>query len=122
MDELILEGTKKTLNVRCTHGFIEFSGCSITGNPRIFFQPVFDWIRRYIKNPAEITIVNCHIEYLDTASLKYLNEIFFLLVGIKSRSADIRINWKVSDNDPEILDIGQILEKRLKYNFNFIYE
>ena len=119
MDNLLIEATHKTLRIKCIKGLIEFSGCSIIDDPLPFFTPVSDWVKSYIINPPKETVVNCRFDYVDTASFKHIFLIFKQLEKINN-DRGVDVNWHVENNDPEILELGEILEGKLKFKFHYI--
>jgi hypothetical protein len=120
MQNLIIKATPKSFEVNCQSGFIEIKGCSIVNDPKVFFKPVQNWINAYLKNPPESTVIDLKIEYIDSASTKNILEILQLLEKIKINNKSVLLNWYYDDNDPEILEIGEILSGRSKIPFKFI--
>ncbi len=119
MNELNIPATEKTLGIHCSKGILEFKGCSILSNPDIFFSPLFDWLKEYINDPEKETIINCHFEYIDSASFKNVFKLFKELEDINVDHTVI-INWHYDNNDPEILELGELLDNRIRYEINFI--
>ena len=95
-------------------------GCSIANDPRSFFNPIINWVREYIKYPAELTEVICKFDYIDTASFKHLFTILQELVIINKDSTKVVVKWHYYYEDPEILELGEILQGRLDLNFELI--
>jgi hypothetical protein len=119
MNELIIEPTRKTLKIKCVKGLVEFSGCSIIDDPVPFFSSVIEWVKAYIKTPPQATVVNCKFDYVDTASFKFIFLIFKELEKINNDHG-VSVNWYVENNDPEILELGEILESKVRFKFNYI--
>ena len=118
MNNLHIEPTVKTLKISGEKGLIEFIGCSILDNPIPFFHPVHDWINTYLKDPPQETVVNCKFEYIDTSSFKHIYLLFKELEKINN-DCKIVVNWYVEDSDPEILELGEMLDNRVRFKFNF---
>lgn len=119
MEPLIIKPTKKTLSVELTNGELNFSGCSINNDPKSFFNPVTKWVGDYSNNPPEETIVNVKFEYIDSASVKAFYEILRELKNA-TRFKKIRLNWYFDIDDPEILELGEIIQSKLDIEFSFI--
>ena len=119
MKPLLIEPSHKTLKISCNIGLIEFSGRSIMNDPIPFFNPVETWIKNYVKDTPDETVVNCRFEYIDTASFKH---IYILLKELEKIDGNFKvtINWYVENNDPEILELGNILDNRINFTFNYI--
>ena len=120
MEDLILKPQNKTLDISCTQGTISMSGNSLLPDPRKFFKPVFDWVTEYVTNPAKKTVVNLNFEYIDTSSVQAVFDILKILKEIPDSDERVLVNWYFEFDDPELLEVGEIMEGRLKLNFNYL--
>ncbi len=121
MKELIIEKTNKTLEVTCLEGLLNFTGCSITNDPKVFFNPIKDWVREYVKRPEKTTKVNMKFDYIDTASVKYIYEILSDLKVVSGKPGmTLAVDWFFEFDDPEILELGEIIQSKVGIEFNFI--
>jgi len=119
MDELHIKPTKKTLQIDCTPGSITLEGNSILSDPEKHFQPVRDWITHYVKNPNPVTQVHLRFEYIDTASVHSVLNLLKILKEIPDTENRVNINWFYDFDDPELLEVGEIIEGRLGIKFNY---
>lgn len=119
MKDLYIKSTEKSFEVSLKDSHISFSGCSINNDPRNFFVPIREWVREYLKDPASTTVLDFKIEYIDTSTVKYLFEILRELVVVKSDKYGFVVNWHYEKYDPEILELGEILQNKLDVKFNF---
>ena len=121
MNDLIMEGKKDSLEIICkSDGNISLTGNSILPNALKFFQPVYDWITEYLKTPAENTVVTLKIEYIDTSSVQALFDMLKMLREMPEYEDRLMVNWYFEYDDPELLEVGEIMEGRLKIKFNYI--
>ena len=120
MDDLIIKPTDKSLAVEISYGNLNFKGRSILTDPKTFFDPINDWVIRYMKKPAEETVVNIKLEYIDTASTQSLYQILRQLVGLKKEELTMQVNWFIEDEDPEMKELGEMIEQRLGIEFQYI--
>lgn len=120
MDDLIIKPTEKSLAVEISDGALNFRGRSILTDPKSFFDPVHNWVTKYLKKPAEETIVNIQLEYIDTASTQALYQILRLLVGLNKMDLSLKVNWYIEDEDPEMRELGEMIEQRLGVEFQYI--
>ncbi len=120
MDDLIINPTDKSLAVDISYGIMNFTGRSILTDPKVFFDPVNNWVNKYLKTPAEETVVNVKLEYIDTASTQSLYQILRLLNGVRKRDLVLMVNWYVEDEDPEMMELGEMIEQRLGIEFQYI--
>lgn len=120
MNDLYIEPSRKSLEVKCIHGEISFTGNSILSDPKAFFGRVFDWIHEYLNYPAETTVVNFRLDYVDTASVQQILELITHLKELRTGGHKLVVNWYYEMNDPELLELGEIMDGRLGLDFNFI--
>jgi len=120
MTELTLKPREDSLAIECREGSISMKGNSILAYPRKFFQPVTDWVTEYVKEPAPQTDVLLKFDYIDTASVQSVFDILKLLKQIPNHEDRVLVNWYFEFDDPELLEVGEIMEARLKLKFNFV--
>jgi hypothetical protein len=120
MEELFIKKKKDAPEIICREGSVSMKGNSILADPKAFFQPVTDWIGEYIKNPAETTSVDLEFDYVDTASVQSVFSILKLLKKIPRHEKRVVVNWYYEFDDPELLEVGEIMQTRLGLNFNFV--
>jgi hypothetical protein len=120
MNDLIIKPTDKSLAVDISYGILNFTGRSILTDPKVFFDPVNSWVEKYLKNPARETVVNVKLEYIDTASTQSLYQILRLLNGVRKKGLVLMMNWYIEDQDPEMKELGEMIEQRLGIEFQYI--
>jgi hypothetical protein len=120
MEELFIKKKKDAPEIICREGSVSMKGNSILADPKAFFQPVTDWIGEYIKDPAETTSVDLEFDYVDTASVQSVFSILKLLKKIPRHEKRVVVNWYYEFDDPELLEVGEIMQTRLGLNFNFV--
>ncbi len=120
MEELVIKRKKDAPGILCRDGFISMNGNSILADPKAFFQPVTDWVLQYVTNPAETTKVDLEFDYVDTASVQSVFSIIKVLKKIPYSEKRVVVNWHYEFDDPELLEVGEIMQTRLGLNFNFV--
>jgi hypothetical protein len=120
MDDLIIKPTDKSLAVDISYGLFNFKGRSILTDPKLFFEPINNWVARYLKQPAEETVVNVKLEYIDTASTQSLYQILRQLNSVRKKGLVLMVNWYIEDEDPEMRELGEMVEQRLGIEFQYI--
>jgi hypothetical protein len=120
METLNIRPTPQSFEISCEGGLIEVKGCSIINDPKVFFKPLQTWIRNYLKDPSDKTIINLKIDYIDTPSIRVFLDHLKLLEKININGRTVSLNWYYDPNDQEILKLGEILSSRLSIPFNFI--
>ena len=77
MEDLYLKKTFNSPEVEfiADKGELSLEGRSIPEDPGEFFELLIDWINEYFLNPAENTVMNIRLEYINSGSSKYLLEL-----------------------------------------------
>ena len=120
MENITIEPTKKSLEVECSPGYFKLSGNSILSDPRKFFKPIVEWIEQYTQSPEDLTTVDLKLEYVDTASVQSVFDIMRMFKPLQEMKKDVVVNFYFEFDDPELLELGEIMEGRLGIKFNFI--
>lgn len=116
MDPLILDTTDSTPAVYLdkSTGKFEISGRSLPEEALAFYQPVLEWINRYLDDPNESTTFVFKMDYINSASIRALNDILTLLEKLFLKGNKLNIEWKYNIDDSELRDTGE--------EFSEIYE
>jgi hypothetical protein len=103
-------------------GTIKFTGRLIPENAEDFFNPIEEWINEYFKNPAEITIVEICIEYINSTGTTYLLDIIHKItcIHLQKNTKKFAINWYYRDEDEDMLEKGRFFSMDLGLPFNYI--
>ncbi|GIV42273.1 MAG: hypothetical protein KatS3mg034_1583 [Vicingaceae bacterium] len=101
-------------------GLIEIKGRSLPENVSQVYEPLFQWIQEYIKNPRSTTTLNIQLEYFNTSTSKALMEIFNQLSILKQKGLDIKINWYYEEDDPDMEEQGEMFGKLTKLPIEMI--
>jgi hypothetical protein len=120
MEELILKSKKDTPHIYCGDGKISMKGNSILADPKAFFLPVSLWVEEYVTTKPKMTEVELNFDYVDTASVQSIFSILKILKKIPGYQNRVVVNWYYEIDDPELLEVGEIMQTRLNLNFNFV--
>ena len=88
-------------------GMIKIGGRSRIADVDEFIKQIDDWIDEYICNPADITCVDFHLEYLSTKNQKFYITLLNKIEPIKLKNKKYIINWYYDEGDEDILEIGR---------------
>jgi len=77
LKDIFIEPTNKTPQIDFNHltGDLIFSGRSIPENATELYEPVHDWVIKYIDKPRPTTNLRLNLEYFNTASSIWLAKI-----------------------------------------------
>lgn len=117
----MIKGTAETPEVilNRTEGLISFSGRSLPENPRIFYNPIKNWIKNYSESPAEKTKVVFDLEYFNTASSKMILEIIEIIREIYSSTDNLTMEWHYMEDDEDMLEAGEDFSEVADVKFNY---
>lgn len=119
MEHLQIKKTKSTPQVDFNgNGMLTISGRSFSEDPRLFFNPLIEWVRNLSVNTVTLEI---RMDYLNTSSTKMMNELI-KTIDANSRVADKVINWYFEDDDEDMIEVGQIIEENTFSTSFFFYE
>ena len=123
MDNLIIEGSKKTpyINFDKNSGIFHIKGRSVPENSYEFYNPLLVWVDEYAKQPSSSIILKIELDYFNTSSSKFLFEIFKKLKVIAvNNNSEIKVEWYYDDGDEEMENSGQDFMDILDIPFSFI--
>lgn len=100
-------------------GILEIEGRSITEDVFSFWQPLVDWVEQYVKTPADITKVVFFLEYTNSSSNKYINEMMKHLETCALNGCKVEVVWRYEEDDESILMLGQDLDALISIPFQF---
>jgi hypothetical protein len=115
LERLIIEGSEETPNIvfDSSAPTLTISGKSLPENAFSFYQPVITWLKSYIENPNEETILEVNLEYFNSGSLKQVFNVLFIMEELVARSKTAKIVWKYKKGDELMLEKGIEFEKFL---------
>jgi hypothetical protein len=121
VDELKILATKHTPEIDLNpDGVIEISGRSMIEDVNVFSKQLEAWINEYILNPAYITCIDFHMEYLATNNLKFYIDLLARILSVKLKDKKCIINWYFDEGDEDILEKGENISSSLTFPFNYI--
>jgi len=99
-------------------GVIEINGRSLPENVDTFYDPLIEWVKKYIENPRPKTTIEFGFIYLNSSSSKKILE---LLMVLKKLLIDhkLKIIWNYKTHDEDMLEEGKDFAKMTKLDFNF---
>jgi len=121
MNELRISPKKNTPEVILDpKGTIKLTGRSMGENVTEFFKQIEDWVDEYICDPADITCVEFHMEYLPTFTTRFYISFLSKISSVKLTNKKVNINWYYDEGDEDILEKGECISSVLDIPFNFV--
>jgi hypothetical protein len=102
-------------------GVFEMKGKSIPENSKVFYTSMFEWLDKYVAQPASHTTLDIQLDYFNTSSAKCVIDLFKKLESIeKNNLGKVIINWHYNEDDGDMQEAGQDYQSIVKVNFNLI--
>lgn len=102
-------------------GLIELRGKSIPENSFEFYEPLYEWLDEYQKQPQPNTSVDLYMEYFNTSSSKEFIRFFKRLEDLnKSGKTSVKITWYYESDDEEMMEMGDSLQKEVELPIEII--
>lgn len=123
MDNFYIEGSHyiPQINFVADTGVLEISGESYHEYTLEFFQPIFDWLKKYTEEEAKKITLNFRMTYFNTSSSRRFLEIMNLLEDYHfSKNGDVTINWYYEINDLDMLESGEEYAEDVRIPFHLI--
>ncbi len=116
-----IQPTKSTPEISLDpNGMIRIKGRSMIGNIVEFSRQIDDWIDKYLLNPADLTCVDFHLEYLNTNNLIFYVSLLKKIETVKLKDKKFMINWYYEEGDEDIIEKGEYISSVLDVPYNFI--
>ncbi|MFW6225097.1 MAG: DUF1987 domain-containing protein [Bacteroidota bacterium] len=102
------------------HESFWLTGDSYPENILSVYNPIFEWVDEYVKQPNPTTVFNFKMDYFNTASAKSILDILTQLESLHHSGNDVLIKWHYKENDEEMLDGGEGYAELVDIPFEFI--
>lgn len=100
-------------------GSLSLTGKSIPQDPTLFYVPLMKQLDEYVANPAPETTVEINLQYFNTPSAKYLQDIFQKLETLTENSKSVAVNWHYETGDTDMLQAGKDYQGIVKLSFSY---
>ncbi len=112
-----VQGTDETPRILLDkeNGVFEISGRSLPEDSAEFFDPILAWVMEYQKDPNPSTELVLKLDYLNTASSKFIQDILTAFEG----APGTRIIWYHLDDDESMEEIGKEFAELVEIPFEF---
>ncbi len=100
-------------------GKLSLTGKSIPQDPTLFYVPLMKQMDEYIANPVAETTVDINLQYFNTPSAKYLQDIFQKLETLTENNKSVYVNWHYESDDSDMLQAGKDYQGIVNLSFSF---
>lgn len=108
MNDLSLPGTSSSPAITCSHagGVVTLRGDSYPENSFELFNPVMVWVQQFLATETRPLLVELHLLYLNTSSVKAMMDIFDLLEGAHGKGRDVRAVWFYDPRNERVAELA----------------
>lgn len=121
MRPLNIEPTEKTPSVVFDpeKNVFEICGKSVPNDAEAFYLPILEWIEGYSVAPLQKTTITFNLEFFNISSSKRILFILYKLNELIEGGHDVRVKWFYTENDDDMLEVGQDYAFMVKVPFEF---
>ena len=122
MEKLILAGTNDTPEVKFNKesGILFLGGSSLPENVLEVYQPLVDWLDKYITDPNPHTRIEFYFDYLNTASSHMIMQLMERFLALKDACNEFRMIWYYDKTDLDMRDFGEELAELTNYPIELV--
>ncbi len=123
MENFTIKGSTyiPTVNFDAATGILEMSGESYHEYTIEFFQPILEWLRKYLEEPNRNITFNFKMTYFNTSSSRRFLEIFDMLEDYKKhKNGTVLVRWHYKEGDVDMLESGEEYAEDVDIPFEFI--
>ena len=119
MEPLYIEGKDfvPTIHFDANHGELTISGNSFHEDTTAFYEPVLNWLKAYVADTYQPTVLNFKMSYFNTTVSKVFLQIIRLLEEYKGA---VRVNWYYASDDDDMLEDGENLKADTELEFHLL--
>lgn len=88
-------------------GLMSIQGRSMPEDIAGFFDPIANWLKQYMENPAEKTTFRIYFEYYNSSTARRLTELIFDMEKIRQKGKEIKITWCYQKGDLIMKENGE---------------
>ena len=122
MKNISKEATRETLKVNCNaeSGTITLEGISYPQDSADFFEPISDWLSRYINEIGNAIILKVKVSYLNSSSTKFLFELIDKMEAYFIKGGKASVSWYYVEDDEDIKEAGLEFKEDLELPFKMV--
>lgn len=124
MNRFEVEQTKSTPFVRLEPdtGIMEIGGESYPENSQEFFDPIIQWVRKFLAESDLPAVLNVTLSYMNTSSTKYMIDILDQFENAHENGRQVRVEWHCDTDNERSLDTVEELREDFEMPFEVFPE
>jgi len=103
-------------------GVLLIEGESYPENAAAFYQPVLDWLRRYLRGQRREVVAEIRVRYMNTSSSKCMMTFLDLLDEAHRSNGTVSVNWRYERGNEMARECGLEFGEDLDLPFHLVEE
>lgn len=119
MNNLHIDSTQSTPSIfaDAQTGIIEMRGDSYPENSYELFSPVMQWIDDYLAAGECKLVLDLHLLYLNTSSVKAMMDIFDMLEEAHRAKRAVEVNWYYDEQNERVAELAEEFKEDCSFPF-----
>jgi len=119
MNNLHIDSTQSTPSIfaDAQTGIIEMHGDSYPENSYELFSPVMQWIDDYLAAGECKLVLDLHLLYLNTSSVKAMMDIFDMLEEAHRAKRAVEVNWYYDEQNERVAELAEEFKEDCSFPF-----
>jgi len=111
----IKPATSKSVGVKFSpDGVLQLYGVSCDENPKLIYDQLKDWVKKYLSAPAPVTEFSIRLKYFNTSSSKTLYELLETIILLDQTNKKLKILWHYEKDDEDMEETIVLFEELIK--------
>jgi hypothetical protein len=122
MQDITVPGTASTPEISAdwAAGRLVMRGDSYPENSFEFFQPVIDWVERYLAEADRPLNVDLFLLYLNTSSIRALMDILDLLEEAHRAGKPVKLSWCYDRENERMAELAEEFKEDCTFPFHIV--
>ncbi len=92
------------------NNMFRITGRILPEDGNVFFEPILEWIRTYIKEPNDLTEFHFNLDYYNSSTARMITKLIVELEKIQEVNKDVKVIWEYEEDDEVMLERGEELK------------
>lgn len=107
------------INFSYETGILRICGKSYLEDAISFYNPIYDWVKKYLENPPKKTLIILNLAYYNTASVKSLMNILKLFEKYEQdKNNSLKVTWRYEAEDLDAHERAEEINSILNFDLN----
>ena len=102
------------------NGSLCLQGDSYPENAYEFYNPVFEWVQRFLSRADRAFILELQLLYLNTSSIKSLMDILDLMEDAHRRGQVVGVNWYYDLRNERVFELAEEFKEDCSFPFHIV--